>query len=319
MLRRLREEVRMGRRLRNGLVALVAVALLAAAAWRWLTAREDVPMHSDFRIELETLRELAGSLPGPGPREIRSALVAEVAMPRGVVFAGEPFEPLPMVHQAFQLVWDDASVLIDTAFPREQLAKVAAIGGGAGSYHDAGWAAVERALGGADQVFVTHEHFDHLAGAARLPPERAGHLRLGAAQLANRRALDESGMPAALREKLSPLAPAPARAVAPGVVLLAAPGHTPGSQIVYVRLRDGREALFLGDVAWNADQIRNLHYRPRIVTFAIGEDRDRVLAQFRALHELAAAHPEVVQVVSHDARQRRELLASGLLVDGFAE
>jgi glyoxylase-like metal-dependent hydrolase (beta-lactamase superfamily II) len=103
------------------------------------------------------------------------------------------------------------------------------------------------------------------------------------------------------------------------VVLLPAPGHTPGSQIVYVRLRDGREALFLGDVAWNAEQIRKLHYRPRIVTFVLGEDRRQVLAQFRALHELAAAQPEVVQVVSHDARQRRELLASGLLVDGFAE
>ena len=76
-----------------------------------------MPAHSDYRIELETLRELAGSLPGPGPREIRSALVAEVVMPRGVVFAGEPFEPLPQVHQAFQLVWDDASVLIDAAFP----------------------------------------------------------------------------------------------------------------------------------------------------------------------------------------------------------
>jgi glyoxylase-like metal-dependent hydrolase (beta-lactamase superfamily II) len=245
--------------------------------------------------------------------------VAEAALPRGVVFAGEPFEPLHQVHQVFQLVWADRSVLIDTAFPREALERVAAFGDGAGRYHDAGWAAVERALARADQVFVTHEHFDHLAGAARLPLERAEHLRLDAAQLANTAALDESGIPAALREKLRPLEAAPALAVAPGVVLLAAPGHTPGSQIVYVRRQDGREALFLGDVAWNADQIRNLHYRPRIVTLVIGENRSQVLAQLRALHELLAAHPEVAQIVSHDARQRAELLASGVLLDGLAE
>lgn len=306
----------MGRRLRNVLVALVAVALVAAFAWRWLTAREDVPAHSDYRIELEALRELAASLPGPGPREIRSVLVAEAALPRGVIFAGEPFEPLHQVHQVFQLVWADRSVLIDTAFPRALLAQVA---DGAGTYHDQAWSAVERALGRAEQVFVTHEHFDHLAGAARLAPERAGHLRLNAAQLANKAALDECGIPAALREQLRPLETVPALAVAPGVVLLAAPGHTPGSQLVYVRRQDGREALLLGDVAWNADQIRNLHYRPRIVTFVLGENRGQVLAQFRALHELAAAHPELAQVVSHDARQRAELLVSGVLIEGFAE
>ena len=309
----------MGRRLRNVLVALVGVALGVAFAWRWLTAREDVPAHSDYRIELDALRALAASQPGPGPREIRSVLVAEAALPRGAIFAGEPFEPLHQVHQVFQLVWVERSVLIDTAFPREQLAQVATFGDGAGSYHDEGWSAVERALASAEQVFVTHEHFDHLAGAARLAPERAAQLRLNAAQLANTAALDESGIPAALREKLSPLETAQALAVEPGVVLLAAHGHTPGSQLVYVRRQDGREALLLGDVAWNADQIRNLHYRPRLVTFVLGENRGQVLAQFRALHELAAAHPELAQVVSHDARQRAELLASGVLVEGFAE
>jgi glyoxylase-like metal-dependent hydrolase (beta-lactamase superfamily II) len=300
-------------------LSLAAVALVLAVAFRWLTAREEVPAHSDYRIELDALRALAASLPGPGPREIRSVLVAEAALPRGVIFAGEPFEPLRQVHQVFQLVWQERSVLIDTAFPPELFAKVAGNGDGGGAYHDEGWAEVERALAAAEQVFVTHEHYDHLAGAGRLAPEGAARLRLNAEQLANAAALDDSEIPAALREKLRPLDPAPALAVAPGVVLLAAPGHTPGSQIVYVRREDAREALFLGDVAWNADQIRNLHYRPRVVTLVLGESRSQVLAQFRALHELAAAHPEVAQIVSHDARQREELIASGVLVEGLVE
>ena len=309
----------MSRRLRIALLAFGALALLLAFAWRWLNAREEVPEQSDYRIEIEALRALAGSLPGPGPREIRSVLVADAALPRGVVFAGEPFEPLHQVHQVFQLVWPDKSVLIDTAFPPEAFERVAAFGDGGSQYHAAGWAEVERALGKAEQVFVTHEHFDHLAGAARIAPEGAARLRLNPAQLANTAALDEAELPKALRAVLRPLDAAPALAVAPGVVLLAASGHTPGSQLVYVRREDGREALFLGDVAWNGDQIRNLHYRPRLVTLMIGENRSQVLAQLRALHELAAAHPEVVQVVSHDARLRRELLGSGVLVEGFVE
>jgi glyoxylase-like metal-dependent hydrolase (beta-lactamase superfamily II) len=306
----------MARGLRIGLLSLAAGALVLALAWRFLNAREEVPEQSDYRIEIAELRALAGSLPGPGPREIRSVLVAEAALPRGVVFAGEPFEPLHQVHQVFQLVWPERSIVVDTALPPERFESLAAFGD-QNQYHADGWAAAERALASAEQVFVTHEHIDHLAGASRIAPEAAGRLRLNPAQLANTAALEDAGLSEALRAALRPLDAAPALAVAPGVVLLAAPGHTPGTQIVYVRLEDGREALLLGDVAWNADQIRNLHYRPRLVTLLIGENRAQVLAQFRALRDLSDAHPEVVQVVSHDARLRRELLERGILVDGL--
>jgi glyoxylase-like metal-dependent hydrolase (beta-lactamase superfamily II) len=107
-------------------------------------------------------------------------------------------------------------------------------------------------------------------------------------------------------------------AIAPGVVLVKAPGHTPGTQLVYVRTRDELELLFVGDVAWHRDQLARLHYRPRLVTdFFLGEDRAAVLAQFRTLHELTRAHPQLLLVVSHDRDQREELIARGLLRDGL--
>ncbi|MEN8181246.1 MAG: MBL fold metallo-hydrolase [Myxococcota bacterium] len=305
----------MGRVLRIGGITLAVLALAGFVTWSWLTAREAVPEQSDYAIDLEQLRALAGSVPGAGPRAIETVLVAEADMPRGMVFAGEPFEPLHQVHQVFRLVWEDRTVLVDAAFPREQFEQMPAFG--ESTYHDAGWQAVERALATADQIVITHEHFDHLAGIGALPPERASHLRLNAAQLANTEALDQSQVPETLRSALEPLPAERALAVAPGVVLLAAPGHTPGSHIVYARLADGREALLLGDVAWNLGQIRELHYRPRLVTLMLGEDRSQVLAQLRALHELAKTSPDVAQVVSHDRRQREALLASGLLVEGF--
>ena len=300
-------------------LAIGAVLVVAAGGlWLWLNGSEAVPERTSYRIDPGALHALADSLPGPKPRAIRSVLVADVSLPRGVVFAGEPFEPLPQVHQVFQLVWDDRFGLIDTAFPPAAFARVGAFGrGGPAQYHDDGWQQVSRALGAADFIVVTHEHFDHLAGAGTLPLERASKLHLNAKQLANTKALDDSEIPAALRAALAPLPEAEAQALAPGVVLLAAPGHTPGSQIVYVERADGRRALFLGDVAWNARQIEELHYRPRIVTLMLGENRAQVLGELRALYELRASHPELTQVVSHDAKQRAALLADGLLVDGL--
>ena len=43
-----------------------------------------------------------------------------------------------------------------------------------------------------------------------------------------------------------------------------------------------------------------------------------MLAQFRALHDLMRAHPQLVVVVSHDRDQRERLVAQGVLHDGLA-
>jgi len=303
----------MGRFLRILGVTLLVLVVGGFAAWRWLTAREAVPETSDYAIDLEALRGAVGSMAGPGPRAIETILVAEADMPRAMVFAGEPFEPIHQVHQVFRLVWEDRLVVVDAAFPREQFEQMPAFG--EQTYHDAGWDAAVASLARADQIVITHEHFDHLAGVGALPVERAAQLRLNATQLANTAALDQSQVPAALRAALEPLPQGAPLAIAPGVALLPAPGHTPGSQIVYVRRADGREALLLGDVAWNLGQIERLHYRPRLVTLMLGENRAQVMAQLRALHDLARSHPDVAQVVSHDERQRAALIASGLLVE----
>jgi glyoxylase-like metal-dependent hydrolase (beta-lactamase superfamily II) len=302
---------------RRALLALVALGLLGGGGWLWLTAREDVPVASDYTIDLGALRTLAGSRPGPKPARIRSALVAETSLPRAAVFAGEPFTPQPFVHQVFQVQWaDGAFVLIDAGFTPELLEEM-----GGGTIHPEAHAGMLRALGGARAVVFTHEHFDHLSGVLGFRPwiDLAGRLRLTSEQLGNTQALDEGGFPEAQRRSLEPLVYERVLAIAPGVVLQKAPGHTPGSQLVYVQTWEGREYLFVGDVAWHLDQLTRLHYRPRLVTgFFLGEDRRAVLAQFRALYELMATNPDLAVVVSHDPDQRARLLASGALVDGLA-
>ena len=69
----------------------------------------------------------------------------------------------------------------------------------------------------------------------------------------------------------------------------------------------------------NLDQIRDLHYRPRLVTdWFLGEDRNAVLHQFRALHDLMAAEPAIELVPSHDPEVRARLVGAGVLKEGLA-
>ena len=300
-----------------GLLALLVAA--GGGAWLWLTAREEVPLESDFALSLEELRSLAGSLPGAKPEAIRSALVAETFLPRAALYAGESFEPHPFVHQVFQVTYPAGGghLLIDAAFPEAQLAQM----GEGGKYHASAFAQVLAAMATAKQLFVTHEHFDHLAGVSSVPaPESlVRRLRLTREQLANTKAADDAALPAALRA-MEPLAYEGSLAVAPGVVLVKAPGHTPGTQLVFVQTGGGLEYLFIGDVAWHTDQLTKLHYRPRLVTDVfLGEDREAVLAQFRTLHELLRGNPGLLVVVSHDRDQRARLLASGALREGLAQ
>jgi len=299
------------RTLRIVLVVLVVLAVVAGAAWLRLTAREMPPDTSDWAFDLAEIRQLAGSLPGPAPLRVNAELVAEASLPRAGVFAGESFDPWPMVHQSFQIVFPDRFFIVDGGFSRAFHEKM----GTDRPYHPQGWEDVQAALGRADAIFITHEHGDHLEGIARYPePEALAHsLRLTSEQLANTERLDEVDLPAVLREG-EPLRYGPYLAFAPGVVLVKAAGHTPGSQVVYVRLADGRELLLIGDVAWHMDAIRRLHYRPRLVTdWFLHEDRHAVLAQFRTLHDLDAEHPEVRIVVSHDTEEREALLDAGVL------
>jgi glyoxylase-like metal-dependent hydrolase (beta-lactamase superfamily II) len=262
------------------------------------------------------IRRLA-AMPGERPLRVNHEQVAVGGLPRGAIFAGQSLRTtVPMSHGAYQVVYPDGYGVIDSAFDEAAFRQL----NPEGPFSPEAYATVQRALGNARWVVITHEHADHIGGVARFPgSERlVGRVFLTAEQLANDDALEATSFPESLRSALTPLRYERYHALAPGVVLVKAPGHTPGTQMVYVQLADRRELLFLGDVAWHMDQIRDLWYRPRLVTdLYLGEDRDAVLAQFRALHELLDDEPDLRLVASHDVEQRRSLLAAGLLGEHF--
>ena len=303
--------------IRTLLVVVGVLVVIALGAGWYLLGRTPVPGKSSYQLDLAQVRQLASSLPGEGPARVNHEQVAVGSLPEGAVFAGRSLrEQHPMTHGAYQVLYGDGSfVMIDSAFDADMLHVM----NPQAEFSAEGWKRVQRGLAEAKVVVITHEHPDHLGGIARFPePEKlAPRLQLTKEQLDNAAMMAAVKFPDSLHDAAKPLVYDKYHALAPGVVLIRAPGHTPGSQMVYVHLSNGKELLFIGDVAWHMDQIRQLWYRPRLVTdYFVHENRAQVLDEFRTLHDLAEREPVII-VVSHDVDERKQLLASHDLGEHF--
>jgi glyoxylase-like metal-dependent hydrolase (beta-lactamase superfamily II) len=305
---------------RIGIVLLALVVIVGGSYWYYV-ADGAVPETSGYNADIAQWRELVKGDAAQLPSEIRVEFVGRDAIPFAVVQAGGTFEPYVMARTAFQLDGPAGSVIIDSGMDKEIAA--AAQRGENAIYDEASYGRVVAAMGSAARVVVTHEHPDHIAGVARFPvPERlAERLTLTTKQFAGLRLFAQGGVvPPALAnaELVDPQAPL---RIAPGVVMIPAEGHTPGNVMFYARLADGREVVFLGDVAWTISNVRAPALRPRAIQDFVmkpPEERAKVAAQIRALHELSKAEPDLVMIPSHDDRHLKELIASGLVKEGFA-
>ena len=213
-----------------------------------------------------------------------------------------------MAAYSYQVVLPTDTVIIDTAFD-------AALGAVVGArIDDDAYARMEMAMAAATQIVITHEHSDHIGGILAYddPQGIARALRLNSEQVAS---LPRYGLawPAELSD-YAPIDYPDMLAIAPGVVLIRAPGHSPGSQMVYVKREDGRELLFIGDVGWTDRNIDSGKGRPRLVSqFLLQEDRDAVFAELAMLKALREAEPALVIVPGHDVAAIDALIADGAM------
>jgi N-acyl homoserine lactone hydrolase len=86
------------------------------------------------------------------------------------------------------------------------------------------------------------------------------------------------------------------------VVLVPAPGHTPGSIVVFVTLPGGKRYAFVGDLVWQLEGIALREERPWLMRRLA--DSDEVLVRGQLLHvaAIAAKFPDLTIVPAHDAR-----------------
>lgn len=291
----------------------ILTALLAPAYY--LLVMRNASQATVYPLDVAELRQLASSMPGLKPGQIRVEQVAAFQFSEAMQVAGDSWRAIAVPVYSYQLVYPDQTLIIDAGMPQSMAQPDFMMQ----SFDEAAYQRVVAALDQAAAIVITHEHFDHSGGVADHPRFAAllPRLRLTAEQLAHPDRMAPGKLKSELMQNYQPLRYERVTALAPGVVLIKAPGHTPGSQIVFVQLADGRELLFLGDVAWRTRNIEVERERPLFMTLMIKEDRGAVLGQLKALNRLLNEAPELKIVPGHDGPVVEALLQSGYLQRGF--
>ncbi len=295
------------------LFALFACSALASFA----QSAQKQPADSLWSVRLDEIRQVAAMIPGRRALRINVLKFAESRRSKKFSVQGAPDEASVQARTVFQVVFADGTVMIDSGMD-EQVHRFFGRGVIEPYYPDAA-KQVERALRSARAIIITHEHGDHVAGVIRTPliAELAPKTLLTRAQI---QALESD--PQMPEIKITPDMASHYNVVdyekflpfGPGMALIKAPGHTPGSQMVYVALESGREYLFIGDTAWHMDGVRLIKGKDAPW---IQEDQAALLAQLEWLNELYRTEKNVFIIASHDDEERKELIAKGVLGDGL--
>jgi glyoxylase-like metal-dependent hydrolase (beta-lactamase superfamily II) len=300
----------------RALLGALALALVVAAGGLALAHREIRARDPELPSDAEVLA-LAGT-PG-GPAAVAWHETSHQAMPRARVLDPsqdpDPGAPYVMGHPSFALAWPDGRLLlVDLGMEREAalaFGRPLEWAGAEPAVFESGAAgalgpAAERVAG----AVFTHLHSDHVEGVIALCLARGGAAlpvfqTAAQASLSNyttrpgRQLLEQARCPSPQRLPEGRLAPV---AGFPGVGVVDAAGHTPGSQVVLAVLSGGaapRRLAFTGDVANHVEGIRRNVRKPFLYSLLVVPEApgrlDRVRRWLRHLEsdlgfELVVAH-----------------------------
>jgi glyoxylase-like metal-dependent hydrolase (beta-lactamase superfamily II) len=297
---------------------LVVIAALGGFAW-WAVLDGAAPAQAENEIDLAAYRALvANDAPETLPTDVRIEFVGSSGAPSFAAEAGDFSGEKTFSYNAFQIVAPDGDTIVDGAVDQETLNLMSE---NAGEFSAPTYQRVLDAMERASRVMITHEHLDHVMAIARHPdPEAlAPRLQLTRAQLDGLPEHAPGGVLAPAIANIAPIDLSTPQRIAPGIVAVAAPGHSPGTILIYVRGAT-REYLLIGDIAWVMGSVEDARGRPRFIRWimpGVDPDRAAVLRQLRALHDIAAAEPDLVIVPAHDDAYLRGLLAGGALTEHF--
>ncbi len=298
-------------------VLLVLVAALAAAGW-YFVLDGSVPRETDYVIDISELRQLARADGASLPTEIRIEVLSSNEVPAFALRAGASGNTR-MTRASFLVTGNGRGVVIEAGMDLALAEEYDQAEG----FDDAAWERVQTAMAAAHTILVTHEHPDHIGGLVRTwnASAIAPLARLTTEQRAGLDLYTDDVELLTQFDVIAPLDLSQPLAITPGIAMQAAVGHTPGSVLIFVMLANGREFLFIGDIAYMLDNVLIPADRPRFVRFLMvsPEDRGALVRQLRALHDLQAAEPDVIILPSHDDQVINQLLESGDFISGFEE
>ncbi len=238
------------------------------------------------------------------PMSIRILEIGRDTAPPFAAQAGRFGAPVAMSYNAVEINYPDRQIIIGGAVDRET-AEGMALSKTEWRFSDTAYTELTAAMLEAEQVLMTHEHLDHIMAIARHPyaARLAENLVLNAPQIEALPLFADGALDPALTT-LQPALSGELMSVAPGVVVVPAAGHTPGSQMIFITLQSGQEILLIGDIVWNMGAIEALKTRPVLTQYMVFrpnyEDRAAIKQQVRALHDMIEANAALIVLPAHD-------------------
>jgi glyoxylase-like metal-dependent hydrolase (beta-lactamase superfamily II) len=267
-----------------------------------------------FEAELSQIRRLAHLMPGALPTAVNGIRVAASVRPHRFAIDGGDDTPVTMPRTAFQVVYPDCTVMIDSGLDRETHDSFSTPDKREPYFADQ-FSRLQQALNAARMIVLTHFHADHVAGVTQASnfDELAAKTFVSVATaqcLLNTPHRPHLAMSADKINQFNIFDYGLYDLIAPGMVLIRAPGHSADHQMVYIALASGAEILHSVDVGWVMKNIRQIKGK---AAPWVKEDVPAVLGQLRWLNRIYREEPNVTLLVTHDDRQFDDAVRSGAI------
>lgn len=270
-----------------------------------------------FNPDISKLRKLAAVVPGELPTQLNVIKIAETIRPASVVVEGEdPNKTMTLARTVYQLEYPDGNIMLDAGMDLETHRT---FGKTEEPYFPDEFETVKKALNDAKMIILTHYHADHVAGVIRSGSfdelayktwvsERTADLLVNKPHKETTK-ISEEKVNRFIIGSDSEYMP-----IAPGIVLIKAPGHTPDSKMIYIRLANGQEFIHSVDSGWSMENIRKEKMKN---ASWVSENENQLLQQYKWLNNIEKTEKEIIVLCTHDNEQYEKYTRNGILGKGL--
>jgi glyoxylase-like metal-dependent hydrolase (beta-lactamase superfamily II) len=270
-------------------------------------------MGHTMKYNLSDIRSLAALQLGQLPVAINAVKVAASVRPNKFVIEGGDETPTSMPRTAFQVVFPDRTVMLDSGL--DQATHDSFSQGEKEPYYPAEFEKLATALQRAGAIIFTHYHADHIAGVVCASNREELANKTFTTRLTSRLMVETPHRPHLA------LTPDDIRnfiifdyedyyPIMPGIVMIKTPGHSPDSQMIFIRLQNGQEYLHSVDTAWNMQNI--IQMKGKAAAW-VKENKEQIGVQLKWLNGLLSTEPDLALLVTHDDDQLAKVMAEGLV------
>lgn len=296
---------------------ILSIALFSLIFSSRLYAIDLVPPYSQNL--LQTVQHQASSVPGHFPTAIHYVKYATTKRTMAdSIEGGNRKTPYIQSRTAYQIVYPTGTIMIDSGMTQQMntfFGKAEDL-----TYNSQTNEQIQNALLKSKKIIITHEHGDHVGGViqtkyfSQLAPKTLLTFQQ-ADSLENNPQMPAIKLTKEQANQFDLIDFKEYLPVAPGIVLIKAPGHTAGEIMVYVKLQNNEQYIITGDVSWTYQGVQTQTAKPLSQIKRIRENPEQIKQELAWLHN--AAQQNIHIIINHDEKHHQELVKKGLIIQGL--